>query len=100
LAQFKEHPQSWTRVDTILEYAQNPATKYFALQILEDLIKTRWNILPKEQREGIRNYIVTLIIKLSSTEELRQRQQLVLNKLNVTLVQVSLHFHFYSFHSY
>jgi exportin-1 len=88
LAQFKEHPQSWTRVDTILEYAQNPATKYFALQILEDLIKTRWNILPKEQREGIRNYIVTLIIKLSTTEELRKQQQLVLNKLNVTLVQI------------
>jgi len=30
---FKEHPEAWTRVDTILEQSSNPNTKYLALQV-------------------------------------------------------------------
>jgi exportin-1 len=86
--QFKEHPQSWTRVDTILEYSQNPQTKYFALQILEDLIKSRWRILPKEQRDGIKNYIVNLVIKLSTSDDVRLKNVLLLGQSNKVLVQV------------
>jgi hypothetical protein len=39
LTQFQQHPDSWSRVDSILEYSQNPNTKYLALQILESVIK-------------------------------------------------------------
>jgi exportin-1 len=53
LTTLKEHPDAWTRVDTILEFSSDPQTKYYALQILENVIKTRWKILPKEQREGM-----------------------------------------------
>ena len=52
LTTLKEHPDAWTRVDAILEYSQNPQTKYFALQILENVIKTRWKALPREQCDG------------------------------------------------
>jgi exportin-1 len=52
LTQLKEHPDAWTRVDAILEYSQNIATKYFALQILEQLVQTRWKALPRVQCEG------------------------------------------------
>ena len=77
LTQLKQHPDAWTRVDTILEYSNNQQTKvlwattsavfrkvvflghalnfflqYFALQILEVVIKTRWKVLPPEQCEG------------------------------------------------
>jgi len=52
LTTLKEHPQAWTRVDTILEYSQNQQTKYYALQILENVIKTRWKVLPRPQCEG------------------------------------------------
>ncbi len=48
----KEHPDSWTRVDTILEYSQNQQTKYYALQILEKTIKTKWKALPRNQCDG------------------------------------------------
>uniref|UniRef100_A0A8B9JNP1 Exportin-1 n=1 Tax=Astyanax mexicanus TaxID=7994 RepID=A0A8B9JNP1_ASTMX len=40
--------------------------KYYALQILETVIKTRWKILPRNQCEGIKKYVVGLIIKTSS----------------------------------
>lgn len=52
LTTLKEHPDAWTRVDTILEYSQDDETKYYALQILESVIKTRWKALPRQQCEG------------------------------------------------
>jgi hypothetical protein len=52
LTTLKEHPDAWTRVDTILEFSDNQQTKYYALQILEQVIKTRWKVLPRNQCEG------------------------------------------------
>uniref|UniRef100_A0A671L4G4 Exportin-1 n=1 Tax=Sinocyclocheilus anshuiensis TaxID=1608454 RepID=A0A671L4G4_9TELE len=66
LTNLKDHPDAWTRVDTILEFSQNMKTKYYALQILETVIKTRWKILPRNQCDGIKKYVVGLIIKTSS----------------------------------
>ncbi|KAL1462770.1 hypothetical protein WDU94_014579 [Cyamophila willieti] len=88
LTALKEHPDAWTRVDTILEYSQNQQTKFYALQILEEVIKTRWKALPREQCDGIKKYIVGLIIKTSSTPESLEGEKMYLNKLNMILVQV------------
>jgi len=63
LTTLKEHPDAWTRVDTILEYSQNQQTKYYALQILENVIKTRWKVLPRPQCEGssLTHFLSTVI---------------------------------------
>ncbi|XP_074111298.1 exportin-1 emb [Cotesia typhae] len=84
----KEHPDAWTRVDTILEYSQNQETKFYALQILEQVIKTRWKVLPRNQCEGIKKYIVGLIIKTSSDPEIMEKSKVYLRKLNIILVQI------------
>lgn len=60
-------------------------------QILEEVIKFRWGALPDEQREGIRNYVSNLIIKLSSDEVAFRRERVFLNKLNIILVQARPH---------
>lgn len=57
LTTLKEHPDAWTRVDAILEYSQNQQTKYYALQILEQVINTRWKVLPRDQCEGKLNIV-------------------------------------------
>jgi len=88
LTALKEHPESWTRVDTILEYSENQQTKYYALQILENVIKTRWKVLPRNQCDGIKKYIVALIIKTSSDASLSESQKTYLWKLNMILVQI------------
>ncbi|BES87512.1 CRM1_C [Nesidiocoris tenuis] len=88
LTNLKEHPDAWTRVDAILEYSSNQETKYFALQILEQVIKTRWKVLPRNQCEGIKKYIVGLIIKTSSDPAVMEKEKMYLNKLNMILVQV------------
>ena len=76
------------QVDTILEFSNNQQTKYYALQILESVIKTRWKVLPRNQCEGIKKYIVGLIIKTSSDPALLEKEKTYLNKLNMILVQV------------
>jgi hypothetical protein len=41
LNQFKQHPDAWTHVDKILEKAQSPNTKFYALQILDEAVNVR-----------------------------------------------------------
>lgn len=88
LTTLKEHPDAWTRVDTILEFSENQQTKYYALQILEEVIKTRWKVLPRNQCEGIKKYVVGLIIKTSSDAKVMETSKVYLNKLNIILVQI------------
>lgn len=64
LTNLKEHPDAWTRVDTILEFSTNEQTKYFALQILENVIKTRWKVLPRQQCDG--GYMYSSIIEVTT----------------------------------
>eukprot|EP01111_Echinosteliopsis_oligospora_P012284 TRINITY_DN4192_c0_g1_i1.p1 TRINITY_DN4192_c0_g1~~TRINITY_DN4192_c0_g1_i1.p1 ORF type:complete len:720 (-),score=154.48 TRINITY_DN4192_c0_g1_i1:1638-3797(-) len=88
IGQFQEHPDAWMTVDTILEQSKNTNVKFFSLLVLESTIKYRWKSLPREQCEGIKNYIVNLIIRLSSDATSLQKEKLLLNKLNMTLVQI------------
>ncbi|KAI9334595.1 CRM1 C terminal-domain-containing protein [Obelidium mucronatum] len=88
LSQFQAHPDSWKQVDGILEKSSLLQTKFIALTILENLIKTMWKALPDVQRQGIKNFIVGIIIKTSSDEASFDRQKLYLNKLNMVLVQI------------
>jgi len=88
LTQFQEHPESWVRVPNILDQSTVPQAKYIGLQILEKLITTRWKTLPDEQRQGIRNFIVGVTVKVASDENSLKREKTYINKLNLALVQI------------
>lgn len=50
-----------------LIYMAGNRVKYltgFTLQVLEGVIKYRWNALPVEQRDGMKNYISEVIVKV------------------------------------
>ncbi|KAG0245961.1 CRM1 C terminal-domain-containing protein [Mortierella sp. GBAus27b] len=88
LTQFQDHPDAWRRVDSILDRSKFSQTKFLALAILEKLVQTRWKLLPPEQCQGIRNFVVGLIVKLSSDETNLVREKTLLGKLNLVLVQI------------
>lgn len=88
LMQLQESPDLWTKADAIIEQATNPTARFFGLQVLDDAIKTRWKILPPDQREGIRNYVVGKIISMSQDEAVLQREKVFISKLNLTLVEI------------
>ncbi|MCJ1255722.1 Karyopherin transporter [Lignoscripta atroalba] len=88
LNQFKENPDAWLLVDKILQEATYPQTKYLGLQVLDGVIMTRWKVLPREQCQGIRNFVVNFIIQSSSSEENLKTERTFLNKLNLVLVSI------------
>ncbi|KAJ5248663.1 CRM1 C terminal-domain-containing protein [Penicillium chermesinum] len=88
LTEFKQNPDAWVTVGNILQEASYPQTKYIALQVLDDVIMTRWKVLPKEQCLGIRNFIVNFIIENSNSEEKLRTERAFLNKLNLVLVSI------------
>ncbi|VDD92203.1 unnamed protein product [Enterobius vermicularis] len=88
LTELKEQEGSWMRVDGILKFSQLIETKYYALQILESLVQTRWKTLPREQCEGIKGFIVELVIKISSESHIDPQVKTYLQKLNLVLVQI------------
>lgn len=74
----KEHPDAWTRVDTILEFSKNQQTKYYGLQILETVIKTRWKVLPRTQCDGefflnLTGALVAILLELKGMHDLNYR---------------------------
>ncbi|KAI9701484.1 MAG: Karyopherin transporter [Candelina mexicana] len=52
------------------------------------VVMTRWKVLPREQCQGIRNFVVNFIIQNSNTEETLKTQRTLLNKLNLVLVSI------------
>ncbi|KAJ6805232.1 protein EXPORTIN 1A [Iris pallida] len=91
LRDLQSNPDTWLQVVHILQNSHNLNTKFFALQVLEGVIKYRWNALPVEQRDGMKNYISDVIVQLSSNEASFRPERLYVNKLNVILVQVLKH---------
>jgi exportin-1 len=49
---------------------------------------TRWKVLPREQCQGIRNFVVQFIIQMSSTDESLRKERALINKLNLVLVSI------------
>lgn len=72
----------------ILQQSSNVQTKYIALQVLDKLISTKWKVLPADQQQGIRNFIVEMILETSGDEANMRRVRTYLNKLNTTLIQI------------
>eukprot|EP00762_Andalucia_godoyi_P002986 ANDGO_04130.mRNA.1 Protein EXPORTIN 1B len=91
LTQLKEHPDAWMRVPQILEQAQSLQAKFYSLQVLEEAIKFRWGVLPKEERSGIRSFVVSLIMRTAASPEAMTRDRPLLNKLDLALVQILKH---------
>ncbi|KAJ7982686.1 exportin 1A [Quillaja saponaria] len=91
LRDLQNNPDMWLQVMHILQNTKSLNTKFFALQVLEGVIKYRWNALPVEQRDGMKNFISDVIVQLSSNEASFRMERLYVNKLNIILVQILKH---------
>ncbi|EHY60774.1 Exportin-1 [Exophiala dermatitidis] len=88
LNEFKSNPDAWLMVDKLLQESTYMPTKYLGLQVLDDVVNTRWKVLPRDQCLGIRNFVVNQILQASETEESLKANKLFLNKLDLTLVTI------------
>ncbi|GMF98103.1 hypothetical protein B5S33_g3882 [[Candida] boidinii] len=88
LTNFKSNQNAWTRADKILTLSSNPQSKFIALSILDELIKTKWKALPDDQRLGIRNFIASMIISMCENDDQFVSQRALISKSDLTLVQI------------
>lgn len=88
LNEFQENPESWKRSDLILSNSSNPQSKYIALSCLNKLIQYRWKTVPENERVGIRNFIVDMIVSLCDNETVFEKEKALINKIDLTLVQI------------
>jgi len=56
------------------------------------VIRYRWISLAPELRDGVKNYLSNLTIKLASDESIFRRDRALVSKVNVLLVQVRVPF--------
>ncbi|GAM29164.1 hypothetical protein SAMD00019534_123400 [Acytostelium subglobosum LB1] len=61
LQQFINHPQAWTRINTILAGSTNEKSLFFALTILEQVIRRQWTSLAPQERHPILNQLLTIV---------------------------------------
>lgn len=88
LVVFQENDTAWSKVDSIIRSTQYDNTKYYALQILEQAIKKQWKILPREQCDGIKNFIIEIILEITKDIDMMKKQKLYISKLNIVLVKI------------
>jgi exportin-1 len=56
---------------------------------MEDVIKMKWNLLNPEQKMGIRNFLVDLLIKNVNDESNQQNLTHYINKTNYVIVLIA-----------
>lgn len=64
LTKVRDHPHSWYHVDKIMENAQSQEAQIFALEILQYTVKYRWAALGTEEKNGVKQYIVSKCIQV------------------------------------
>uniref|UniRef100_A0AC35THU4 Importin N-terminal domain-containing protein n=1 Tax=Rhabditophanes sp. KR3021 TaxID=114890 RepID=A0AC35THU4_9BILA len=89
LNDIKADESAWGKVDIILSKGQLPEAKHFALGLLEDMVSTKWKTLPREQCDGIKSFIISLILDICNDPNFdKGASRVFLQKLNCVLVQV------------
>lgn len=91
LNQYKTMENSWQHSDKILTKSNHTLTKIFAATILEDLVKTKFNLLSGDQKQVIRNFVIEVLIKTINDNVNNMNDQLnsLINKLNLTVVAIA-----------
>lgn len=74
--------------DVVMQYSNNINTKQLTLIILEESIRTKWKMLTQEQQNGIRQYMMNLIITLGKKSPRSNEENHILHRANVILVQI------------
>ena len=91
LDQFQKLDESFKYCEFILNNTKSNNTRVFALNILESFIKEKWNLLDENSKLGLRNFLVTLLIKYVIDDNFFNNPQnhFVINKLNIVIVIIA-----------
>lgn len=84
LLKFKEHPDSLIKIDEIMKNSSRTQSKFIAMQILEENVKSRWFLLTESARANVRQYVFSFVMSGTFATS-----DIVLHKLNTILVEIA-----------
>lgn len=83
LLKFKDLPDSWTKIDCILKNSSSKQSKFIALQILEETVKSKWVLFNDDMKAGLRQYVFSTVIERSALPS-----DIILQKFNSVLIEI------------
>ena len=84
---FKQRSDAWTHIDKIIDSQLSPYTKFVGLQVLTDLVKSKWAMVAPEQRAAIKDFLVNHVLQWSFDSSMPEA---LLNQIDTALVAVIL----------
>lgn len=84
LLKFKELPGSWTKIDFILKNSEKQQSKFIALQILEENVKSKWALFSEEMKLCLRQYVFSTVIERAASPP-----DIILQKANSILIEIA-----------
>ena len=83
LEQFQNDPNSWTNCDVILGTCKQDQSKVIALNVLQNFIKSHYKVIPQDQQQGLKSFLMNLMVN--------QHSHPVLSKLHLTMIAILKH---------
>ena len=89
--QFQKLENSFQYCEFILNNTNSNYTRYIALSIYETFINEKWNLLDNISKLNLRNFLVSLLIKLVMNKDFyaNTANHFLINKLNVVIVIIA-----------
>ena len=89
--QFQKLENSFQYCEFILNNTNSNYTRYIALSIYETFINEKWNLLDNNSKLNLRNFLVSLLIKLVMNKDFyaNTANHFLINKLNVVIVIIA-----------
>ena len=89
--QFQKLESSFQYCEFILNNTNSNYTRYIALSIYETFINEKWNLLDNNSKLNLRNFLVSLLIKLVMNKDFYSNttNHFLINKLNVVIVIIA-----------
>ena len=94
LNEFKQMETSWQHCDKILTISGHMLTKIYSVSILEDLVKTKFNLLSPDQKAIIRNFVIDFLIKTvqsnTSQNQVSDQTNTLISLLNNVIINIAI----------
>ncbi|BGP13057.1 hypothetical protein JCM10213v2_000976 [Rhodosporidiobolus nylandii] len=88
LLQFESSLGAWTRVPEVLAATNRPATRFFALRVLDTHVRLAWGTLDAEERLYVRKFVVDTINDGAGSDSPLRSDRPYLLKLNAVLLRI------------
>lgn len=88
LEKLREDLNFWKKCDTIFRFSQSMRTRFFALTSIQEVIKTKWDVVDPQNRQSLKNFVISAMNELASKEQRSSEENDNLKILNGIIVEL------------